>query len=130
MLLDDRYDVWKVAADGSEAKMLTGGLGRKTHTGLCRPVRPVRRATDETRARHRSDQAAAAEGRQRVHARRGLLPPRTGRDEPKLLVMGARAYGTPVKAKDADTLPADGLDFYDYPGLLRHRRRLPRVQAQ
>ena len=33
-LLNDRFDIWKVAIDGSEATMLTSGMGRKTRTQL------------------------------------------------------------------------------------------------
>src|SRR5207302_789367 len=34
VLLNDHYDIWKVALDGSEAKTLTNGLGRKNRTVL------------------------------------------------------------------------------------------------
>ena len=32
MLVNDRYDLWLVAADGSGASCLTGGLGRRLKT--------------------------------------------------------------------------------------------------
>ncbi len=136
VLLDDHYDVWKVAIDGSDAKMLTAGVGRKTQAQL-RVVRdgPARgpagiAAVQPPAAGAPPGAAPANEEVQRgtdlskplllkavnEHTRdEGFYRLEPGASEPKLLVMGARAYGTPVKAKDADTYLLTIQTFYDAP---------------
>ncbi len=48
-------------------------------------------------------------------ATKGFYRLEPGSAEPKLLVMGARSYGLPIKAKDADTYLLTISTFYDYP---------------
>jgi dienelactone hydrolase len=106
VLLEDRYDVWKVAIDGSEAKMLTAGLGRKTQTQL-RVSRWPGSPPDEE-VQHGFDLS-------RPLMVKGFYRLEPGAAEPKLLVMGARAYGLPVKAKNADAYLLTISTFSDYP---------------
>jgi dipeptidyl aminopeptidase/acylaminoacyl peptidase len=114
VLLNDRYDVWKIAVDGSTAGLLTGGLGRKTHTVL----RLVPLPRDDAEQREQGidlgkpllfkavNDATRDEGFYRLEPGAGEL---------KLLVMGARSYGMPIKAKKADTLLLTISSFYDAP---------------
>jgi dipeptidyl aminopeptidase/acylaminoacyl peptidase len=117
VLLDDRYDVWKVAVDGSGATMLTAGVGRKTQTQL-RLTRPTTPAPPGTEEPQRGTDLSKPQLLKAVneHTRdEGFYRLEPGAGEPKLLVMGARAYGNPVKAKDADTYLLTVSTFYDYP---------------
>jgi dipeptidyl aminopeptidase/acylaminoacyl peptidase len=112
VLLYDRYDLWLVAADGSSAKNITGGVGRKTTTQL-RAVRldPRERSVDPNKpllVRAESERTRDT-GFYRVSP--------TGAGAPKLLIMGARNYGTPTKAKKGDRLMLTVSTFYDYPDL-------------
>ncbi len=113
VLIHDRYDVWQLAADGTDAKCLTAGLGRKTNTVL-RLVR-VPPSEGETRERgfdltkplllKAENERTRDEGFYRLEA--GA--------EPKLLVMGARSYGLPLKAKDANVYLLTISSFHDAP---------------
>ena len=114
VLLNDRYDIWKIALDGSEAKLLTGGLGRKTRTVLqlvpppLDDMGPHERGLDLTKPLllKAVNETTRDEGFYRLEP---------GAAELKLLVMGARSYGNPIKAKDADTLLLTVSTFSDYP---------------
>ncbi|MCI0642096.1 MAG: prolyl oligopeptidase family serine peptidase [Gemmataceae bacterium] len=125
VLLDDRYDIWKVAVDGSDAKMLTAGMGRKTRTqfrisragfgglggiaGL-----PATPAEDGQRGTNLSKPLLLKAVNEYTRDE-GFYRLEPGAAEPKLLVMGARAYGTPIKAKDMDTYLLTISTCYDYP---------------
>ncbi|MCI0377252.1 MAG: hypothetical protein L0215_06590, partial [Gemmataceae bacterium] len=125
VLLDDRYDIWKVAVDGSDAKMLTVGIGRKTRTqfrisragfgglgGIAGP--PATPAEDGQRGTDLSKPLLLKAVNEYTRDE-GFYRLEPGAAEPKLLVMGARAYGTPIKAKDADTYLLTISTCYDYP---------------
>src|SRR5262249_39838228 len=98
VLIYDRYDIWMIAPDGSSAKNLTAGLGRKTTTALrvvgldprersFDPAKPLLVRADNERTRDT--------GFYRVSFTGG---------SPKLLIMGARYYSNPVKARKGDRL--------------------------
>ena len=118
VLLNDRFDIWKIAIDGSEATMLTAGVGRKTLTQL--------RIVDLKPRGESSSPAGISLGTDlskplllkavNEHTRdEGFYRIEPGTAEPKLLVMGARAYGIPVKAKDAETYLLTISTFSDFP---------------
>ena len=123
VLLDDRYDVWKVAVDGSEAKMLTAGLGRKTQTTLriIRDAAPGRQGRGTTPGSEEPEHGTDLSKPVLLKAvnentrDEGFYRVEPGASEPKLLVMGARAYGNPIKAKDADTYLLTISTFFDSP---------------
>ncbi len=110
VLLYDRYDIWLVAADGSGAKNITAGLGRKTTTQL-RVVRldPRERGIDPNRPLlvRAENESTRDTGFYRVSP--------TGAGAPQMLIMGARNYGVPTKAKKGDRLMLTVSTFYDYP---------------
>jgi dienelactone hydrolase len=114
VLLNDRYDVWKVAADGSEATLLTSGLGRKSRTVL-RPIRLMRPDPEQRDQGFDLTKPLLLKAVNESTRDEGFYRLKPGSDAPKLLVMGARAYGLPIKAKDADTLLLTISSFYDFP---------------
>jgi dipeptidyl aminopeptidase/acylaminoacyl peptidase len=109
VLLYDRYDIWSLSPDGKGGRNLTGGLGRKSTTALrivsltprpaaLDPAKPLLvRAHNET---------TEDTGFYRVPLDGG---------SPRLLIMGARNYSTPVKARRSDTLSLTVSTFYDCP---------------
>ncbi len=117
VLLNDRFDVWKVAIDGSGATMLTAGVGRKTQTQL-RIVRPVVSGpAPENEPEHGVDLSKPLllkAVNEHTHDE-GFFRIEPGATEPRLLVMGARAYGAPIKARDADTYLLTISSFSDFP---------------
>jgi dienelactone hydrolase len=111
VLLSDKYDVWKVALDGSSAENLTK-VGREQHV------------------RFRINRFADPDDRDEpgVNLSKPLFLSATNLDtydtgfyrldpgaKPKLLVMGARQYGQPTKARKADTYVFTVSTFSDYP---------------
>jgi dipeptidyl aminopeptidase/acylaminoacyl peptidase len=113
VLLYDRYDLWKVAADGSGAENLT-------KTGRAQQVRfrylnvPVGDEPEDDRKGIDLSKPLllAAENPRTKDTGFFRLDPSSA---PKLLVMGARKYGFPVKAKHADTYLLTVQTFSDYP---------------
>jgi dipeptidyl aminopeptidase/acylaminoacyl peptidase len=111
VLLYDRFDIWQVAPDGSSAKNLTDGVGRKDRTEL-RYVRldPRERSIDPSKPlllrAENEDTRDTGFYRDRVE---GGLPER--------LVMAAKAFANPTKAKDADVLMLTASRFDEFPDL-------------
>jgi dipeptidyl aminopeptidase/acylaminoacyl peptidase len=113
VLVNDRYDLWKLAADGSSAENLTKiGRAQQIHFSLTRvptgddqePVRGVDLSKPHL---------LSAENLQTRDTGFYRLEP--GAASPKLLVMGARRYGQPIRAKNADVYLLTMQTFYDYP---------------
>jgi dipeptidyl aminopeptidase/acylaminoacyl peptidase len=111
VLIYDRYDIWMIAADGSSSQNLTQGLGRKTTTQF-RIVRLDPREQSLDPAKPLLVRAENQQTRDTGFYRVSL----TG-EAPKLLIMGARNYGTPVKAAKGDRYLLTISTFYDYPEL-------------
>jgi dipeptidyl aminopeptidase/acylaminoacyl peptidase len=114
VLVADKYDVWKIAADGSSAENVTK-TGRKLQTRF--RILRVSAGDDDTPTDDRGIDLTktvllAAEN---LHTRdTGFYRLEPGA-EPKMLVMGARRYGPPTKAKNADVYLLTVSSFYDYP---------------
>ncbi|MFZ0750272.1 MAG: prolyl oligopeptidase family serine peptidase, partial [Pyrinomonadaceae bacterium] len=98
VLIYDRYDVWVVSPDGSGAKNLTDGVGRREKLAL-RYVRldPKERSIDP--AKPLLLRADSEETRDE-----GFYRERIGGGLPEKLLMGAKGYNNPTKARDADVL--------------------------
>ncbi|MFO0845091.1 MAG: hypothetical protein U0797_22335 [Gemmataceae bacterium] len=111
MLLYDRYDVWLVAADGSGARNITKGLGRKNRTQL----RLVR--TDGRDRAFDVNQPQLVRAENETTRDTGFYRVSLVGGEPKLLVMGARNYGVPTRAKKGDRYLFTVSTFYDFPDL-------------
>lgn len=115
VLLADRYDVWKVAVDGSGAENVTR-VGRELKTRF----RPIRLDDDEP-----SDDRGIDLSKPMLLAAENLETYDTGfyrlepGQKPKMLLMGARQYGSRfaglTKAKNADVYVFTVQTFSDYP---------------
>jgi dienelactone hydrolase len=129
LLLPDRYDIWKVAVDGSSAENVTK-IGRELKTrfrllriGDTEPETPMGPPSAEPTP----PAAATAEpplgfdlskpwllAAENLHTRdTGFYRLEPGQ-KPKLLVMAARKFGNPVQAKSGDTLLLTASTFSDY----------------
>jgi dipeptidyl aminopeptidase/acylaminoacyl peptidase len=98
VLIYDRYDVWVVSPDGSGAKNLTDGVGRREKLAF-RYVRldPKERSIDPAKTLLlRADNEETRD--------EGFYRERIGGGLPEKLLMGAKGYNNPTKAKDADVL--------------------------
>jgi len=111
LLIYDRYDVWQVAPDGSGGKNLTDGVGRRDKV-IFRYVRldPKERSIDPAKPLllHAENEETRDSGFYRDKVNGGL---------PEKLVMAAKDFNNPVKAKDADVLMLSASRFDQFPDL-------------
>jgi len=109
VLIYDRFDVWQVAPDGSSAKNLTDGVGRKEQIAF-RYVRldPKERSIDPAKPLllHADNEETRDSGFYRDKIGGGL---------PEKLLMGAKDYNNPTKARDADVLMLTASRFDEFP---------------
>jgi dipeptidyl aminopeptidase/acylaminoacyl peptidase len=111
VLIYDRFDVWQVSPDGSGAKNLTDGVGRKDKIQF-RYVRlePRERTIDPSKPLllHAENEETRDSGFYRDRIGGGL---------PEKLIMGAKDYNNPTKAKDADVLMFTASRFDEFPDI-------------
>ena len=109
VLLYDHYDVWQVSPDGSNAKNLTDGVGRRDKI-VFRYIRldPKERSIDPAKPilLHAENEDTRDSGFYRDKVNGGL---------PEKLVMGAKDFNNPTKAKDADVLMLTASRFDEFP---------------
>ena len=114
VLLYDRYDIWRISPDGTGAKNITAGYGRGHDVRL-------RYTRTETDARERWIDPAkplllAGENLKTMES--GFFRGSIDGGEPKQLLMAAKSFGTPVKAKDADVYMLTEQTFNEFPDLI------------
>jgi dipeptidyl aminopeptidase/acylaminoacyl peptidase len=109
VLIYDRFDIWQVSPDGSGAKNLTDGVGRRDHVAF-RYVRldPKERSIDPAKSLllHAENEDTRDSGFYRDRIGGGL---------PEKLLMGAKDYNNPTKARDADVLMFTASRFDEFP---------------
>jgi len=114
VLLYDRFDIWRVSPDGSGARNITAGYGRKQSLRF----RYVRLETDP---RERWIDPAKplllfAENLKTWES--GFFRGAIEGGEPKQLAMAPKYFTLPVKAKDADVLLLTEQPFGEFPDLI------------
>ncbi len=109
VLIYDRYDIWQVSPDGSGAKNLTDGVGRRDRVEL-RYVRldPKERSIDPAKP-----MLLRAENEDTRDS--GFYRDRVNGGVPEKLMMAAKNFSTPTKAKDADVLMFTASRFDEFP---------------
>jgi dipeptidyl aminopeptidase/acylaminoacyl peptidase len=110
VLIYDRYDIWRISPDGSAATNLTDGVGRKESTTL-RYVRldPRERWIDPDKP-----MLLAAEN-QETHDSGFYRDKVNATALPQKLLMAAKDFNNPAKAKDADVLIMTASRFDQFP---------------
>jgi dipeptidyl aminopeptidase/acylaminoacyl peptidase len=113
VLLHDKYDVWKVAADG-------GGAENLTRTGRTQQIR-FRRLNVPVDDEEPDDRKGIDLTRPMLLAAENLDTRDTGfyrldpGGSPRKLVTAARKYGSPARAKHADTYIFTAQSFSEFP---------------
>ncbi len=116
VLINDRFDIWRIKPDGSSATNLTAGLGRKDHL-IFRLVRyehddPADRWIDPSKPlllrAENEDTRDSGFYRTTIDAN-GV---------PTKLVMAAKNFALPIKARDADVYVTAASTFREFPDLL------------
>jgi dipeptidyl aminopeptidase/acylaminoacyl peptidase len=112
VLLYDRYDIWQVAPDGSSAKNLTDGVGRKEKIEF-RYARldPQEKAVDP-------QQPMLLRAENEWTRDTGFYRDKIDGGLPQRLVMAAKNFSTPAKAKDAPVMLLTASTFSEFPDLL------------
>ena len=113
ILIYDRYDIWEVSPDGSNARMITEGVGRKNDLSF-RYVRlnPKERTIDPDKPilLYATNEITMATGFYRDQVK--------GDDLPENLIMADKNFSRrPSKAKNADILLFTRFSFDEYPDL-------------
>lgn len=111
VLLYDQYDIWQVAADGSGAKNLTDGVGRKEKIEF----RYVRLDPDERAIDPAQPLLLSAENQWTYDS--GFYRDRINGGMPEKLLMAAKNFSNPTKAKKADVLMLTASRFDEYPDI-------------
>ncbi|HKG80001.1 MAG TPA: prolyl oligopeptidase family serine peptidase, partial [Pyrinomonadaceae bacterium] len=131
VLIYDRYDIWQIAPDGSRAKNLTDGVGRKVLTAL-RYIRldPKERWIDPDKP-----MLLSAESEETRDS--GFYRDKVNSDaSPQKLLMAAKDFNSPTKARDADVLIMTASRFDQFPdvwvtnSLFRELKRVSNGDAQ
>ena len=131
VLIYDRYDIWQVSPDGSRAKNLTDGAGRKEMTAL-RYVRldPRERWIDP-------DKPMLLQAENQETHDSGFYRDKVNSDAPpQKLLMASKDFGNPTKAKDADVMIMTGSRFDQFPDIwvtnssFRELKRISNGDAQ
>ena len=111
VLLYDHYDIWQVSPDGSESRNLTNGFGRAQKVQLRYiSLDPKQKAIDLSRPLllRAENESTRDSGFYRLPV--GGVP--------QNLIMAARSFSIPVRAKHADVLLLSAQTFNEYPDLL------------
>jgi hypothetical protein len=114
VLLYDRYDIWKISPDGAGAKNITAGYGRG-HEVRLRYIRteaePRERWIDPARP-------LLLQGENLKTMDSGFFRGSIDGGEPTVLIMAAKSFSAPVKAKDADVYLLTEQTFDEFPDLM------------
>lgn len=112
VLLYDRYDIWQIAPDGSNAKNLTDGIGRKEKIQFrYAKLDPQEKGIDPSKPL-----LLRAENEWTRDS--GFYRDRIGGGMPEKLIMAAKSFYPPSKAKDADVYLLAASTFNEFPDLL------------
>jgi dipeptidyl aminopeptidase/acylaminoacyl peptidase len=130
VLLYDKYDVWQIAPDGSSAKNLTDGVGRKEKIEF-RVLRSEQDGATGGAGRGAGFGGGGGADRSIDPAKplllaaenewtrdSGFYRDRIDGGQPEKLLMAAKNFGAPVKAKDADVYMLTASRFDEYPDIL------------
>ena len=112
VLIYDRYDIWSISPDGKIRRMITEGYGREHDLSF----RYVKLDPDEIAID--PDAALLLSATHQETMDEGFYRDRvTGNALPVQLIEAERAFGRPIKAKDADLLVFTRFTFDEYPDL-------------
>ncbi|MBI4472501.1 MAG: S9 family peptidase [Acidobacteria bacterium] len=115
-LLYDRYDIWQIPTDGSAAKNLTNGIGRREKT-VFRYVRLEQQEPGEERGIDPTEPLLLSAVNE-ITRDEGFYRDRIDGGLPEKLVMAAKNFSAPTKAKNADAVILTASTFNEFPDVL------------
>ncbi|MFN0112605.1 MAG: alpha/beta hydrolase family protein [Blastocatellia bacterium] len=110
VLLNDQYDIWQIAPDGSSAKNLTDGVGRKEKIEF-----RYARLDPEERFIDPAKPLLLRADVEWTHDTGFYRDRVDGSGAPEKLLLAAKSFSPPTKAKDADVLILTASRFDEYP---------------
>ena len=113
VLLYDRYDIWQIAPDGSSARNLTDGVGRREKTVF----RYVNMRTDPTERGIDPQQPLLLRADSELTHDTGFYRAKIDGGPPQKLIMAAKNFSVPAKAKAADVYLLTAQTFNEFPDL-------------
>lgn len=117
VLIYDEFDVWRMTPDGSEAINLTQGMGRKNYL-IFRHVNLNPDRTDPDAKWIDSTQPLMLRAEDKETRDTGFYRVKIdAKEAPQKLLMDAKSFSTPAKAKDADVLLLTASSFQQFPDL-------------
>ncbi len=114
VLLYDRYDIWQVSADGSGAKNLTEGTGRKEKIIF----RYVNIRTDPQERGIDPAQPLLLRAENEWTRDTGFYRDKFDGGAPQKLIMASKNFGVPTKARGADVYLLTEMTFNEFPDLI------------
>jgi dipeptidyl aminopeptidase/acylaminoacyl peptidase len=115
VLLYDHYDIWRISPDGAGAKNITAGYGRAHDLRF----RYIRTEADNPRERWIDPTKPVMLQAENVKTfDSGFFRGSLDGGEPKQLLMAAKSFSAPVKAKDADVYLLTEQTFNEVPDLV------------
>jgi dipeptidyl aminopeptidase/acylaminoacyl peptidase len=118
VLLDDEFDVWRVAPDGSKAVNLTQGVGRKNHLEF-RAVRLVADARDPQSRWIDESKPLLLKAVDKETRDQGFYQVSVaGSEAPRKLLMAAKQYGNPTPSKTGGAIMLTESTFEEFPDLM------------
>jgi dipeptidyl aminopeptidase/acylaminoacyl peptidase len=128
VLLDDEFDVWRVAPDGSKAVNLTQGIGRKNHVEF-RAARLVADPRDPQSRWIDASKPVVLKAVNKDTRDQGFYSVSIdGAAAPAKLLMAAKAYGNPTPSKAGNVLFLTESTFDQFPDLMVTDRSFARLQ--
>lgn len=112
VLLNDQYDIWQLAPDGSSAKNLTDGVGRKENIEF-----RYARLDPEERFIDPAKPLLLRADVEWTHDTGFYRDRVDGSGAPEKLLLAAKSFSPPTKAKDADVLMLTASRFDEYPDI-------------
>jgi dipeptidyl aminopeptidase/acylaminoacyl peptidase len=113
-LLYDRYDIWKISPDGTGARNITAGYGRGHEVRL----RYIRTESDPRQRWIDPARPLLLAGENLKTMDTGFFRGSIDGAEPTQLMMAAKSFSAPVKAKDADVYLLTAQTFNEFPDLI------------
>ncbi|MGD0870681.1 MAG: prolyl oligopeptidase family serine peptidase [Bryobacteraceae bacterium] len=114
VLLYDRYDIWKISPDGTGARNITAGYGRGHELRL----RNIRTESDPRERWIDAARPLLLAGENLKTMDSGFFRGSIDGAEPTQLMMAAKSFSAPVKAKDADVYLLTAQTFNEFPDLI------------
>lgn len=112
VLIYDQFDIWQISPDGTQSVNLTGGVGRRDRTSF----RYIRLNNDERWIEPGESLLLRAEDQRRYDS--GFFRLKIGAGYPEMLVMAAKSFSIPTRAKDSNVLMLTASRFDEFPDLL------------